>query len=216
MDRAAGTIKTGADLLQALRDGRTIMLDGQVVTDHVSHPAFRRVIETAAGIYDYAAHPDHRESMTFASPTSGVRVSRAWQLPTTYDELVARRGALEQIAAQTWGWVGRTPDHVASTLAAMYMGVQLFERHGARHAAALKEYFHWARDNDIWCVYSIVPPQTDRAAGNVARREFVNAGVCAEDKQGITIRGARMLATAAPMGQELLVAAVQPLRPGDE
>ena len=211
-----GSIKTGADHTQALRDGRTIMIDGHVVNDHVGHPAFRRVIETAAALYDYSAQPDHRELMTFVSPTSGARVSRAWQLPTTYEELVARRRALEQIAAQTWGWVGRTPDHVASTLSAMYMGVELFERHGARHAAALKDYFHWARDNDVWCVYSIVPPQTDRAGGGGARKEFVNAGVCAEDKEGITVRGARMLATAAPMGQELLVAAVQPLRPGDE
>jgi 4-hydroxyphenylacetate 3-monooxygenase len=216
MSKAVGSIKTGADHLQALRDGRTIMLDGQVITDHVAHPAFRRVIETAASLYDYSAHPEHRELMTFASPTSGASVSRAWQLPTTYEELVARREAIERIALQTWGWVGRTPDHVASTLAAMYMGLELFERHGGRRAAALRDYFHWARDNDVWCIYSIVPPQIERNAGTGARKEFVNAGVCGEDHEGITIRGARMLATAAPMAQELLVAAVQPLRPGDE
>jgi 4-hydroxyphenylacetate 3-monooxygenase len=210
--KAASDIKTGADHLRALRDGRTIMLDGEVITEHVSHPAFRKVIETGAALYDYSAHPDHREAMTFRSPTSGASVSRAWQLPTTYEELVARRRAIERVAAQTWGWVGRTPDHVASTLSGMFMGAELFERHGAERAGALRDYFRWARDNDVWCIYSIVPPQTDRNAGSAGRTEFVNAGVCDEDHEGITIRGARMLATAAPMAQELLVAAVRPQR----
>jgi 4-hydroxyphenylacetate 3-monooxygenase len=214
--KAAGNIKTGADHLRALRDGRTIMLDGQVVADHVTHPAFANVVATAAGLYDYNAHPDNREAMTFRSPTSGATVSRAWQLPTSYEELVVRRQAIERTAAQTWGWVGRTPDHVASTLSAMYMGVDLFERHGSKRANAVRDYFQWARDNDVWCAYSIVPPQIDRNAGNAVRKEFVNAGVCDEDHEGITIRGTRMLATAAPMAQELLVAAIQPLRPGDE
>jgi 4-hydroxyphenylacetate 3-monooxygenase len=214
--KPAGNIKTGADHLSALRDGRTIMLEGKVVADHVNHPAFANVVSTAAGLYDYSADPDNREAMTFASPTSGASVSRAWQLPTCYEELVARRQAIERIAAQTWGWVGRTPDHVASTLSAMYMGIDLFERHGSKRARAVRDYFQWARDNDVWCAYSIVPPQTDRNAGNAARTEFVNAGVCDEDHEGITLRGTRMLATAAPMAQELLVAAIQPLRPGDE
>jgi 4-hydroxyphenylacetate 3-monooxygenase len=212
----AVAIKTGADHIRALQDGRTIMLNGEVVADHVHHPAFRRVIETAAGIYDYSANVDRRDSMTFRSPTSGGLVSRAWQLPTTYGELIERRRAIEQIAEQTWGWVGRTPDHVASTLSAMVMGIELFERHGHARGAALSEYFRWARDNDVWCIYSIVPPQTDRASAGAPRADFVNAGVCDEDHEGITVRGARMLATAVPMAQELLVAAVQPLRPGDE
>jgi 4-hydroxyphenylacetate 3-monooxygenase len=210
-------IKTAADHLRSLRDGRVISIDGEIVTDHVTHPAFRRAVQTAAGIYDYAAKPANRERMTFRSPTSGASVSRAWQLPTCYEELLERRKAIEEIAQLTCGWVGRTPEHVASALGAMVMGIDLFERHGHARAAAVNEYFTYARDRDIWCVYSIVPPQSDRSPkGAAGQPDFVNAGVCDEDHEGITVRGTRMLATAAPLAQELLVAAVQPLKPGEE
>jgi 4-hydroxyphenylacetate 3-monooxygenase len=211
------SIKTGADHLAALRDGRAIIIDGEVVSNHVDHPAFRRAVRSAAALYDYNAQADHRAMMTFPSPSSGGAVSRAWQLPTSYDELVARRDALEQVAATTCGWVGRTPDHVASTLSAMVMGIELFERHGRARAAALRDYFTWARDHDVWCAYAIVPPQTDRTPGPDGKAaDFVNAGVCDEDHEGITVKGARLLATGVPMAQELLVAAVQPLKAGDE
>ncbi len=209
--------KTGADHLAALRDGRSLVLDGKVISNHVDHPAFRRAIKTAAGLYDYSAEAENIEAMTFVSPTSGGRVSLAWQLPKSYEELVKRRKALEKIAAYTYGWIGRTPDHVASTLSAMVMGIDLFRSHGQKRAAALEEYFRWARDNDIWCAYAIVPPQNDKPTDpGEPRLDFVNAGVCDEDEIGITIKGARLLATGVPMAQELLVAAVEPLRPGEE
>ena len=207
--------KTGSEHLKELQDGRRFVVNGEIVTNHVEHPAFSQVVKTAASLYDYCAAPENAEKMTFASPTSGRLVNRAWQLPTSYAELVERRHALEQLAANTWGWVGRTPDHMASTLCAMVMGIDLFKRHDEKRAAALHEYFIWARDNDIWAGYAIVPPQTDRQAP-AHEGDFINASVCDEDHEGITIRGARQLGTGLPMAQELLLAAVQPLRPGDE
>lgn len=207
--------KTGADHLRALKDGRVIVVDGACITDHVEHPAFKNAVGTAASLFDYNSAAANVERMTFESPTSGGRVSRAWQLPTTYRELVERRHALEQTAKNTFGWVGRTPDHVASTLCAMMMGIDVFQRHGPRRARALRDYFVWARDHDIWAGYAIVPPQTDRFPP-VEEGAYVNATVCDEDHEGITVRGSRQLGTGLPMAQELLVAAVQPLKPGDE
>lgn len=207
--------KTGDDHLKALRDGRWISINGEVIPDHTQHPAFREAVQTATDLYDYNSNPTNAEKMTFASPTSGRLVSRAWQLPTSYAELVERRHALEQTAASTFGWVGRTPDHVASALSAMMMGIDLFERYDGKRAAAVRDYFTWARDNDIWAGYAIVPPQTDRQPP-AREGDFINASVCDEDHEGITIKGARQLGTGLPMAQELLLAAVQPLKPGDE
>ena len=85
-------------------------------------------------------------------------MSYSWLLPTSYEELVSRRKALEEMATITGGWIGRTPDHVASTLGAMVMGIDLFRSHGEKRAAALQEYFRWARDNDMWCAYARCPP----------------------------------------------------------
>jgi 4-hydroxyphenylacetate 3-monooxygenase len=207
--------KTGAEHLEALRDGRSFFLDGEAVADHVDHPAFRNSVRVGASLYDFAAHPDNIEKMTFASPSSGRQVSRAWQLPTNYEELVERRKAISEISRITCGWVGRSPDHVASALSGMVMSIDLFERHGRARAAALNDYFTWARDNDVWCGYAIVPAQIDRLPP-AKPGEPVNATIVDEDAEGITIKGSRQLATGLTMAQELLVAAVQPLKPGEE
>ena len=134
-------VKDGSKHIESLRDGRQIFIDGRLVADHTEHPAFRNAVASAASLFDYQAQPQNLEKMTFVSPTSGERVSRMWQLPTSLAELVERRRALESWAELTCGMLGRSPDHVASCISGMYMGLDLFERHGADRASAVREYF---------------------------------------------------------------------------
>jgi 4-hydroxyphenylacetate 3-monooxygenase len=210
-------VKDGRKHIQSLRDGRRIFIDGQPIDDHVAHPAFHNAITSAAGLFDYQAQPHNLERMTFASPKTGDRVSRMWQLPTSHAELVERRQALEAWAELTCGMLGRSPDHVASCVSGMYMGLDLFERHGPARASAVRDYYEYARDNDLYLTYVIINPQADRSksAGEQAD-EFLVAGVCDEDSEGITIRGAKMLGTACPLANEVFVGAIQPLKPGEE
>ena len=155
--------------------------------------------------------------MTFVSPTSGNRVNRMWQLPTSHAELVERRQALEAWAELTCGMLGRSPDHVASCVSGMYMGLDLFERHDPRRAAAVRDYYEYARDNDLYLTYVIISPQADRSkSAGEQSDEFLVAGVCDEDQEGITIRGAKMLGTGCPLANEVFVGAIQPLKPGEE
>jgi 4-hydroxyphenylacetate 3-monooxygenase len=210
-------MKDGRKHIESIRDGRQIFIDGALVGDHTDHPAFRNAIRTAAGLFDYQAQPANLERMTFESPTSGKRVNRMWQLPTSHAELVERRQALESWAELTCGMLGRSPDHVASCVSGMYMGLDLFERHDPRRAAAVRDYFEYARDNDLYLTYVIISPQADRGKGAGEQSdEFLVAGVCDEDREGITIRGAKMLGTACPLANEVFVGAIQPLKPGEE
>jgi 4-hydroxyphenylacetate 3-monooxygenase len=99
----------------------------------------------------------------------------------------------------------------------MYMGLDLFREHGEKYAKALSGYYEYARDNDLYLTYAIISPQADRSKGAGEQTdEFVAAGVVDEDSEGITIRGAKMLATGCPMANEVMVASIQPLKPGDE
>jgi 4-hydroxyphenylacetate 3-monooxygenase len=213
-----GTVpKNGNDHLASLRDGREIFLNGEVVTNHVDHSAFKESILSAAAMYEHQAAPEHVEQMTFRSPTTGAQVSRMWQLPTTYAELVERRRALEAWANLSCGFLGRSPDHVASALSGMYMGLNLFREHGERYANALSSYYEYARDRDLYLTYAIVSPPADRTKGPGEQpSEYLAAGVVDEDSRGITIRGAKMLATGCPMANEVMVASIQPLCAGEE
>jgi 4-hydroxyphenylacetate 3-monooxygenase len=210
-------MKTGADHLHSLRDGRTIYLNGQAITDVVEHPAYRNAVRSAASLYDFQAAPANQERMTFVSPTSGERVNRCWQLPRSYAELVQRRQALTAWAERTYGFMGRSPDHVASCLVGMVMGIDVFTRHHKERAGALQEYFRYARDHDLFVTYVIVNPQADRAKGAAEQAdEFLAAAICDADSTGITIKGGKMLGTSTIMANEVLVTSIQPLRPGEE
>lgn len=208
--------RDGKKHIESLRDGREVYINGAVVKNHVDHPAFRNSIESAAAMYDYQIQSENVERMTFASPKTGERVSRMWQLPTSYAELVERRNALESWANLSCGFFGRSPDHVASALSGMYMGMDLYKRSGDKYANALSDYYEYARDSDLYLTYVIINPQADRSKSASEQDEFLVAGVVDEDHEGITIKGAKMLGTGCPMSNEVMVAAIQPLRPGDE
>jgi 4-hydroxyphenylacetate 3-monooxygenase len=212
-------VKNGEMHISSLRDGRHIYLDGQLITDHVDHPAFRNAVRTAARLYDFQARPENRERMTFDSPKPGLRVGRMWQLPTSLEDLRERRLALEAWAELTCGMLGRSPDHVASVISGMYMGYQQFAAYDRRRADALRDYYEYARDRDLYLSYTIISPQVDRTRGpgeTDSTDEFLACAVVDEDAQGITLRGAKMLGTATPLANELFVGAIQPLKPGEE
>ena len=209
--------RDGRAYLSCLNDGRRVFIDGRQVDNVATDPAFAGAVASAARLYDYQADPANRAAMTFASPTSGGDVSLAWQLPGNYGDLVHRREALERWAALTCGMVGRSPDHVASTLAGFRMGLDVFEAYDPKRAAALDDYFIWARDRDLFLSYVIINPQADKAKSASGQPDpHLVASIVDEDAAGITIRGAKMLATSGIMADELLVSGFQALVAGDE
>ena len=211
-----GMTKTGAEHLASLRDGRTIYLDGKAVDDVTTHRAFRNVAQSVGKLFDFAGAPANRDLMTFATETGG-RANRIWQLPTSYAELVERRKGLEAWTALHGGFLGRAPDHVASCISGMYMGLDVFEGYDPARAKALAEYYRHARDNDLYLTYVIINPQADRSKGAAGQADpYLTAGVVDRDAEGITVRGAKMLATGGVVANEVFVTTIQPMQPGDE
>jgi 4-hydroxyphenylacetate 3-monooxygenase len=208
--------KSGADHLGSLDDGRCVLINGERVSCVTTHPAFRNAARTVASLYDFQSAPENIERMTFEVPGTGRRVNRAWQLPTSYAELVQRREALVAWAERHHGFMGRSPDHVASTLGAMFMGQQIYAAHSGGRPNAVRDYYEYARDNDLYVTYVIIDPQGDRSKSTT---EGANAGVAVaivdEDSEGITVRGAKMLGTGSALSNELMVTTLRPLKSED-
>src|SRR5690349_13706961 len=109
--------RTGEDYIRGLRDGRTVVLNGERVGDVTTHPAFSGAIRTVANLYDLAHDPANRDLMTYPSPRDGRPINKAWLIPQTRDDLIARRRAIKLWADASYGFLGRSPDHVASFFA---------------------------------------------------------------------------------------------------
>lgn len=209
--------RDGASYLASIRDDRTIFVEGRKVADVTTSPHFRNAVASAAMLYDYQAAPENLEAMTFTSPTSGNRVNRSWLMPRNHRELVERREAMERWSGLTLGMVGRSPDHVASTMTGFRMGLHVYKDYDPKRAAALEGYFDYARDRDLFLSYVIINPQADK--GKTAGEQpdpYLVASVVDEDSEGITIRGAKMLATSGVMADEIMVSGFQALQAGDE
>src|SRR5262245_7705113 len=208
--------KTGSEHIRSLRDGRAVYIDGEHVPDVTVHQAFRNAIASAAALYDYQAAPENIERMTFALDGANRRVNRAWQMPRSYAETVERRRALTAWAELSFGFMGRSPDHLASALVGQRMGLDVFVRHGAARAKAFGDYFDYASRSDLFLTYVIINPQADRSKDASDQDDDLIARIVDEDTSGITIRGAKMLGTSSIMANEVFVANLQPLRPGEE
>lgn len=208
-------IKTSLQHIESLRDGRSVYINGEKVDDVTTHPAFASSIEWLSNLYDY--QHDHLELMTTVDPATGERYNRIWQLPKSPEDIKQRRMALEAWTGLSCGFLGRAPDHVASCISGMVMGIERFERYDKVRAENLRNYYRYARDNDLYLTYVIINPQADRSKSTGEQAdEFLTAGIAAEDNEGITIRGAKMLATGGIMANEVLVTCLQPLKKGEE
>ena len=52
-------MRTGAEYLRSLNDGRRVFVDGERVKDVTAHPAFRQAARSIAHLFDIAAAPEH-------------------------------------------------------------------------------------------------------------------------------------------------------------
>lgn len=209
--------RKGDDYLRGLRDGRAVFLNGDRVADVTIHPAFAAGIRTVAGLYDLAHDPANRELMTYPSPRDGRPINKAWMVPRTRADLVARRKAIKFWADASYGFLGRSPDHVASFFAGFAGSPAFYARAGQQFADNLLRFAAKAADEDLYVSYVIVHPTIDRAKpAHQQAAPYLYAGAAAERDGGIVLRGAQMLGTASVMSDYVFVTVILPLKPGDE
>ena len=138
------TCKTGVEHINSLKDSRTVYIDGKLVDDVTVHPAFRNSVRSAGALYDFPARDENAEAMTFTPNGANRRINRCWQLPRSHAEMVQRRKAMQAWAALHCGFMGRSPDHIASTLVGQLMGIEVFYA-GAKFVTAGHSFrtFDW-------------------------------------------------------------------------
>src|SRR5215468_4153828 len=205
-------LRTGQEHLESLRDGRVVYIGSERVDDVTRHPAFRNAAQTVAAIYDMKADPANREALTYEE--DGGRHSIYFLRPRTREDLQRRMEAHRRIADLTFGMFGRSPDHVASFVTGMAMKPDALPAPCA-HADNLVRYYRHIRDNDLYVVYAVVPPQAARNPEFYHKQNIPvpTLRVVREEDDGVVISGMKMLATGALYANEIWIGNVIPLAP---
>src|SRR5947209_7993467 len=210
-------MRSGADYLASLNDGRQVFVDGECVDDVTRHRAFREAARSVGRLYDIAAEPELRERMTFASPRTGEPVLRAFQIPRSHADLAARRLFSETWAEASFGLMGRTPDHVGGFFCGYAARPDVLAAGSREFADNVVRFYERMRDEHLYVAYAIVPPQIDRSKPAHQQRDpTLYAGVVKERDDGIVIAGAQQLATAGPISDFVHLSCIHPLQAGDE
>jgi 4-hydroxyphenylacetate 3-monooxygenase len=214
---AGRPLRTGAEYLNSLNDGRQVFVGGERIDNVVAHPAFREAARSVANLYDIAAAPENRDLMTFPSPKTALPVLRAYQIPKVHADLAARRLFSEKWAEATFGLMGRTPDHVAGFFCGYAAAPAVFAAGGRTYADNVVAFYEAMRDNHLYVSYAIVPPQIDRSKPAHKQSDpTLYAGVVKERDDGIVISGAQQLATGGAISDYIHLSCIHPLQPGDE
>jgi 4-hydroxyphenylacetate 3-monooxygenase len=202
-------LKTGDQHLESLRDGRTVYIGKEKVTDVTAHPAFRNAARSMAAIYDLKAAPENRDAMSFDE--NGKRFSKYFLRPKSRADLEARSLTHRRIAEMSYGMLGRSPDHVASFVTGMATKPEEF----GRFSDNLTAYYEHMRDNDIYAAYAVLPPQAARNPDFYHRQNIPvpTLRVVKETDDGVVISGMKMLATGAVFANEIWIGNLIPLAP---
>ena len=198
-------LKTGAEYLESLRDGREVWLRGERVADVTAAPGLGRGAQTLAALMD-RQHEPRRDGLSFEE--DGERFSMSFLLPRSPEDVRRRGAAFYEWAKWSGGMLGRTPDYKNSSVMAFAGAAEfLNENGGARDFAAnMRAYYQEARREDHVLTHTLVNPQFNAELARQGRSSpEVALRVVRETDAGIVVNGARLLATLGPLANEIEV-----------
>lgn len=197
--------KTGKEYIEGLKKANNnIYIHGERVEDVTEHPAFKNVIKSMAILYDLQY--EKPEKMLYTSPATGDKVGMTFLQPRTVDDLIKRREAMQEWARTSGGMMGRSPDYLNAEVMAMGVNNSLFAEGNPQFAENARNYYEYARENDISLTHTLIHPQVNRAKAQHQQKDANVALHLVEEKpDGIIVDGIRLLATQGGITDEILV-----------
>ncbi|KGX84545.1 4-hydroxyphenylacetate 3-monooxygenase, oxygenase component [Pontibacillus litoralis] len=197
--------KTGAQYIERLKNANNnIYIHGERVKDVTTHPAFKNVIQSMAKLYD--KQYEKPDKMLYTSPQTGDKVGMTFYRPETIEDLIKRREAIQEWARVSGGMMGRSPDYLNAEVMAMGVANDLFAEDDPMFAENARNYYDYARENDISLTHTLIHPQVNRQKAQHEQKDANVALHLVEKRQdGIVVDGVRLLATQGGITDEILV-----------
>lgn len=185
---------------------RDVWIAGRKVDDVTTDPAFRRPVAAMAQLYDCQTDPALHSTMTYLPDDGDGPAGVSFIIPRSHAELVHRRKAMRVWAEATFGTMGRSPDFLNTVVASLADAPEFFADVGGKSFDNVQRYYRYCRDNDLFLTHTLVNPPVDRSkSASQQADEYAYLGIVEETKDGLIVRGAKMLATHGPTADEIMV-----------
>lgn len=208
---ASPYLMTGDQYRASLRDGRRVIAaGGELVEDVTAHEQLARGIETISALYDAQFDPQTRETATYVDAETGERMSRAWKIPESPDDLRRWRELIRLSTYHTLGVFGRPPDY-GSVVAMGFLAVRdKVERTNPELVSRVDGYLRRCRESNLISAALIADVQSDR---RIPLAEKPGRLRCVEERpDGLVLYGAKPCASVAAQGHVTTIAST--LLPG--
>lgn len=192
-------MRTGAEYLASLDDGRRVWVGDERIDNVATHPKTRGYAQAVARFYDL--HHERPDELTFVDE-AGVRRSMMWFQPHDKEGLVRRRRYYETIQRS----IGATAFHrlpdAGSALFLTYVDdpapweEQSVGTEGRGLARNIVDTFSLFAETDAFCSVLFVDPQTDRGSADAPARSPA-LRVVERNEQGIVVDGAKAVGTSS-------------------
>jgi 4-hydroxyphenylacetate 3-monooxygenase len=206
--KPAHRLKTGAEFKASLDDGRQIWIGGKKLDKVTDEPALAAGVDLIAEMFDDQFKPEFEEATTYLDPKTGEVVSRAWQLPTTVEELADRRKMIEYTSLKTAGTFGRPPDLSPAIVAGLMAYQDVFKEKKSMidgcdpdFAENIEAYMDFGRNSNLTASESLAGPQTDRSNPKAAEMAFLRVKKATKD--GIYVSGAKTVGSIAAQANDI-------------
>jgi 4-hydroxyphenylacetate 3-monooxygenase len=192
-------IRTGADYLQSIRDGREVYVNGDKVTDVPTHPMFKPIVDIRARIYDMQWDAATRDIMTYEADGETHGVGN--KLPHTQEDWWDKRRATDCVLEEVGGIVTRVGDETVGEMWSLYDGQDILNEVDPRFSANIRNAIDHVLHADPFHVSANTDPKGDRSKPPQAQDPDMLLHVVKETDAGIVVRGAKYETAAAYSNQ---------------
>ena len=195
-------LKTPAEYVESLRDGRVLYWDGDRIDDVAKDARFRVPLAVAARDYEYD-DPARRELTTYVTE-EGTRAHRVFQIPRSEEDLQQRIRLATEMS-------------IVGGVTGVYMALQSVKDEVAavnpRYAENIENLWRYARDNDLRAAEVITDAKGDRSRRAHQQDDpDLYLRIVDRSEKGITVRGAKLHITGASLVHELVVMPTKSMR----
>ena len=90
-------------------------------------------------------------------------MNASFLVPKTVEDLERRRRAISTWAESSNGFLGRSGDYMNSSLTALSTAGKWFAQADPKFGENIRNYYEWARENDVLATHTLIPPQVNRS-----------------------------------------------------